>query len=318
MSEPSNEQTETAQAQPSHGQKVAEWFASWTASQLATLAITSALGAGAAGAGGAYLLLEDNVEQATDEVKDVADDVEDVADDVEDVADDVLDIAGDVEQIARDFNKIRVTFDAVTVNHERMVRGLSDVRSELARTTQNTVDLLSDHRKQEMTLELLTERTQSGIKSIENDLQNSIPNKIEESREIVVAKTKELRDQIEALSKQFASVQEAIVNELKILVAQGSKTITNAEEKVEAGDVDEDGMEKIEKWIWMANYFIRSLAIPSEPGFFKDTSVVKSGLRKEMEGFDREKDPQTRLHHAKRALVIVEAVRRLAEGGRVP
>lgn len=161
MSEPSNEQTETAQAQPSHGQKVAEWFASWTASQLATLAITSALGAGAA-------------------------------------------------------------------------------------------------------------------------------------------------------------VQEAIVDELKILVAQGSEAISNAEDNAEAGDIGEKDMKKVEKWIWMANYFIRSLEIPSEPGFFKDTSVVKSDLCKKMEGFDREKDPQTRLHHAKRALVIVEAVRRLAEGGRVP
>ena len=79
-----------------------------------------------------------------------------------------------------------------------------------------------------------------------------------------------------------------------------------------------DDVTKIGRWIEKANYMVRSLAIPTEGGLLRNTAAVNNDLREAMERFDKERDYDAKMAHAQKVLVIVEAVKELAVGGRIP
>lgn len=115
-----------------------------------------------------------------------------------------------------------------------------------------------------------------------------------------------LFDRIEALSDQLQSYHRAFTEQMEMLAAEGDRAINKRI------------MADVEKWIAKANYMLRSLPIPTEEGMLKDSSIVKVDLRKAMRAFSKEREDDAKLEHARRVLVIVEAVRDLASSGRIP
>lgn len=140
---------------------------------------------------------------------------------------------------------------------------------------------------------------------------HQISENIASARLTVAEGQRKIRDQIEDLANQFHAYQQSFINEVTELAEDGKKmidgkTVIDADQAAEARD-----------WIAKANYMIRSLAIPTEAGWLRDTSAVKEDLRKAMVGFEKG-DGEARMEHVRRVLVIVEAIRDLAQGGRIP
>lgn len=68
-----------------------------------------------------------------------------------------------------------------------------------------------------------------------------------------------------------------------------------------------------------ASYFVRSLEIPMEMGVLKDTSVVKSDLRRAIRDFERaasDEDTKGKREAVRAALAVVQSVQDLASTGR--
>lgn len=137
------------------------------------------------------------------------------------------------------------------------------------------------------------------------------------SRQVVAAEGrsaeahKSMHAEIRKLSDLFSEYQRAFVEELTRLAEDGRRLISGK------GVIGDESAEEVGGWIARANYMIRSLAIPTEAGWLRDMSAVKEDLREAMEEFDRS-DEKARLDYARSVLVIVEAVRDLARGGRIP
>ena len=115
----------------------------------------------------------------------------------------------------------------------------------------------------------------------------------------------ELGRKIDKLLTEINAVRREFVAELSLLVEDGNDAIRKR------------NLKKIERWITSSSYFIRSLAIPTESGWMREFSVVKKDLREATERFQKETDQKKKLAHARRVLVIVKAVRDLAEGGQL-
>ena len=127
----------------------------------------------------------------------------------------------------------------------------------------------------------------------------------------IVEALKDVSGQIQDLSDQFDSYQQSFIDEMTKLADEGERIVND--EIV----INDEHVAKARAWIAKANYMIRSLTIPTEAGWLRDTSAVKESLRKAMEGFDKG-DAETRMKHAREVLVIVDAIRDLAQGGRIP
>ena len=174
-------------------------------------------------------------------------------------------------------------------------------------------DRESKHQDQRRDVDSLVSLTTTFIEDTEDSLQHlqrHITKETDDAKHEIskeqIELTKNLRDQIRELSDQLAAVHSAFVERLNELAKEGSALI-------EGGDLT-----KIGRWIEKANYMVRSLAIPTEGGLLRNTAAVNNDLREAMEGFDKERDEDAKMAHAQKALVIVEAVRELAVGGRIP
>ena len=144
-----------------------------------------------------------------------------------------------------------------------------------------------------------------------SDKSIGLSKQIDSTKRAVIDGHKGTGEQIQSLSDQFNSYQQSFIDEMTKLADEGREIVNNDT------ILDDGRIAATRDWIAKANYMIRSLAIPTEDGWLKDTSAVKKDIQKAMEGFDRS-DDETRMLHAQRVLVIVEAIRDLAKGGRIP
>ena len=198
-----------------------------------------------------------------------------------------------------------------------VTRELNDIDSTLQTSVNMFVqaerDRESKHQDQRKDVEFLGNLTTKLIDDTARglrDLERNVTEKTGVAEHNILAKqietTEGLREQVRELSGQLAAVHSAFVERLNELAEEGSALI-------EEGDLT-----KIGRWIEKANYMVRSLAIPTEGGLLRNTAAVNNDLREAMEGFDKERDEEAKMAHAQKALVIVEAVRELAVGGRIP
>ena len=292
MAESSSQQTtEKARTRPSLPARLAGWIAG----QYASLSLTALLAAGG-GAGGALLIANNDLGEFTQMVEDVQEDVQKVANRIDKLESNQQVLAGDwIAAHDESMAKLR--------GIERVLRGTAVDLGAWSYHTELTHEL---HEQQMTSIKDATINSYNGL--VKELRQHS--RKIDDVQKVVlegqVEAVKTLSGQIKALSEQLDSARHALIDQLKRLVTDGKKAI------------DGKDLAEIRRWIEKANYMVRSLAIPTEAGFLKDTSVVKEDLRQAMEGFAKEKDRGDKMAHAKRVLVIVEAVCELAAGGRIP
>ena len=198
-----------------------------------------------------------------------------------------------------------------------VTRELNDIDSTLQTSVNMFVeaerDRESKHQDQRKDVEFLGNLTTKLIDDTARglrDLERNVTEKTGVAEHNILAKqietTEGLREQVRELSGQLAAVHSAFVERLNELAEEGSALI-------EEGDLT-----KIGRWIEKANYMVRSLAIPTEGGLLRNTAAVNNDLREAMERFDKERDYDAKMAHAQKVLVIVEAVKELAVGGRIP
>lgn len=168
----------------------------------------------------------------------------------------------------------------------------------------------SEHEELEKSIGSFGSKVNQLFEDTRGDLEQHISTTTDSAtREVVAEQMRlagQLREQISALSNQLAAVHSAFVDRLEDLAEEGKRLMR------------ERDFIAIGRWIEKTNYMVRSLAIPTEEGLLKDTSAVNNDLREAMERFGKEQDDDARMAHAQRVLVIVEAVRELAVGGRIP
>ena len=267
----------------------------WMANHFVGWIITSLLG----GAGAAYVLTETDLLEVESGIK--------------------LEIQDAEKRIGERLDFLRSRQDAldskVTVGHQNIQSKVVDVANQL---NHNGTEVRNSFGAAEQTRNSLAasifanrQKVSDVLNFIDKDL-NSISVQIAETDLDISNNHKIVMAKVEALFDQFQLYQQAFIDQMDELAGDGKQmingnTITGREQ-----------MAKIEMWLVKANYMIRSLVIPTEAGLLKDTSVAKKDIRKAMEGFASEQDDNARMEHARRALVIVEAIRDLAEGGRIP
>lgn len=280
MADSAEQQTTTA-ALP-HGMTRA---LKWTAGQVFGLVFTSIL----AGTGGLYLMVEAGF----------------------------LVTNKQMTELQSKIKEMGVKIDGAHTTLADVTRELNDIDSTLERSDNMLVEAEKDreskHHDQRRDVDSLVSLTTTFVEDTEDSLQHlqrHITKETDDAKHEIskeqIELTKNLRDQIRELSDQLAAVHSAFVERLNELAEEGSALI-------EEGDLT-----KIGRWIEKANYMVRSLAIPTEGGLLRNTAAVNNDLREAMERFDKERDYDAKMAHAQKALVIVEAVKELAVGGRIP
>lgn len=236
---------------------------------------------------------------------------------------DIFDLSENIEKIndaivtlAEDQRAHRST-TASTKNIAKIDESISALKGEVKTVSDRTSTALKEHDRHRdaiVSLNSLSERIRDGVAKAGEGVERV-------SREIVDSKgnilraqgesKQELLQRISELEGHLASVHRAFVDELATLVEEGRNVVTNFEKD------PEPNVEAVAKWIARSNYMVRSLVIPTEMRVIRESSVVKDDLRKAMAGFSKAEDYEEKMVHASKVLLIVEAVKDLAEGGRI-
>lgn len=238
-------------------------------------------------------------------------------------------IKAGIIEVGTDINELR---DEVVAGFGTMEKEFKGIRSGIGK--------LSDDLSSRNALEVARARTEivGAIKQDLNTAQASIGTAVKAARVELVAKHNVAFEKIESIKPYVKQMSEGSKKEILIAQASGydelerridslladidavrSAFVAELSLLVKDGDdaIREKNLSKVGRWIASSGYFIRSLVIPTEPGWLRDVSVVKKDLREAMERFEKETDKEKKLAHARRVMVIVETVRDLAEGGQL-
>ena len=198
---------------------------------------------------------------------------------------------------------IRRTKSEMTEAERQLSDEISGVTIDLSRATTEREWLMNR-------VDLVRDKAQEHFMTLDGKLIDT-SQKIVATERAIAERQAAIHDEIKALSDQLSSYHRAFIDELAKLAEEGRRIVGNKTV------IENKHMAEARAWIAKANYMIRSLAIPTEAGWLRDTSAVKEDLRKAMEGFEQ-CDGRARMQRARRVLMIVEAIRSLAEGGRIP
>lgn len=214
--------------------------------------------------------------------------------------------------------EVHRTTTAPTTKIDKIDNALSELKTEIRRVSGETSTALQDHESHRDEIAslstALSERIRSSVTTVGRDFSR-VSQQVGESKNDILSgqrRTEQaLLQRISELEGQLASVHRAFVKEMATLVEDGRNVVADFEKAPEGND------EAVARWIARANYMVRSLVIPTEMRVIRESSVVKDELRKAMAGFAKAQDYKEKMVHASKVLLIVEAVRDLAEGGRI-
>ena len=289
--------TQTPSAMGTNGSKAAATIASFIANHITSLILTLIVGAGATAN---LLYLKGKADQIHEQVKNAEEKINNIEQDLEKYVKQQrvdLEVVPRLERLKQDLSEVI-----------QLIGEIDDVALDIEFLKDQAEDRYGAAKEQRQAL-------QESIKAHQEIVQRSVNDNIELRTERVEENQKFYRDdiidQIQALPERLNSVHHSFIGMFDRLIREGDLAIRDARHVGDAGD---DSTDALYEWMLKANYVVRSLSIPSEDGFFKNSSLVKQDLRTAISEYEKNTG-ENKISHAERTLQIVRAVRDLAASG---